>query len=216
MKPTPALPQQDSTYQQLREWISVGRFLPGQRLKIHDLAAQLGTGVMPVRSALQRLSAEGALVNVPHSGVTVPKLSAAEFDDVLQMRLLLEGEAAERGAHRIDEAGIAKLRELDYAMAEGLEAGDAAAYLSANEDFHRRLYLAAASPTLMGLIETVWLKIGPLSNRLFEVQAAQNVINHAHGEAMNALARRDSAGVRRAIEQDLFVAGQFLRPFCTA
>lgn len=77
MKPTPALPQQDSSYQRLRKWISVGRFLPGQRLKIHDLAAQLGTGVMPVRSALQRLSAEGALVNLPHSGVTVPKLSAA-------------------------------------------------------------------------------------------------------------------------------------------
>jgi uncharacterized repeat protein (TIGR04138 family) len=113
MKPTPALPQQDSTYQQLREWISVGRFLPGQRLKIHDLAAQLGTGVMPVRSALQRLSAEGALVNVPHSGVTVPKLSAAEFDDVLQMRLLLEGEAAERGAHRIDEAGLRQRRRAE-------------------------------------------------------------------------------------------------------
>jgi DNA-binding GntR family transcriptional regulator len=216
MKTPIALPQQDSTYRQLREWISVGRFLPGQRLKIHDLAKQLGAGVMPVRSALQRLAAEGALVNVPHSGVTVPKLCAAEFDDVLQMRLLLEGEAAERGAHRMDEAGIEALRALDQAMAEGLEAGDAAAYLSANEEFHRRLYLAAASPTLMSLIETVWLKIGPLSNRLFEVQAAQHVINHAHGQAMTALARRDSAGVRRAIEQDLFVAGQFLRPFCTA
>jgi len=215
MKPALAPTQQDSTYLRLRQWVTVGRFLPGERLKIHDLAHQLGTGVMPVRAALQRLAAEGALVNVPHSGMLVPRLSAAEFDDVLSMRLLLEGEAAERGAHRLDSAGVAELDVLAQRMGEALAAGDAETYLDANEAFHLRLYQAAASPTLMALIETVWLKVGPLSNRLFEAQGASAVLNDAHGDAMRALQRKDSAGVRRAIERDLFVAGQFLRPFCT-
>ena len=75
---------QDSTYARLRQWVTVGQFLPGERLKIHAIAEQLGVGVMPVRAALQRLAAEGALVNVPHSGMLVPRLSLAEFDDVLQ------------------------------------------------------------------------------------------------------------------------------------
>lgn len=215
MKAAPALTQQDSTYLRLRQWVTVGRFLPGERLKIHDIAQQLGAGVMPVRAALQRLAAEGALVNVPHSGMLVPRLSAAEFDDVLSVRLLLEGEAAERGAHRLDGAGVAELDALAKRMGEALAAGDAKTYLDANEAFHLKLYQAAASPTLMALIETVWLKVGPLSNRLFEAQAASAVLNDAHGDAMRALQRKDSAGVRRAIERDLFVAGQFLRPFCT-
>lgn len=215
MKQPPAPTQQDSTYARLRQWVTVGKFLPGERLKIHDIAAQLGVGVMPVRAALQRLAAEGALVNVPHSGMLVPRLSAAEFDDVLQMRLLLEGEAAQRGAHRLDDTGIAELAALKQRMAEGLAAGDAKAYLDANEIFHVRLYQAAASPMLMALIETVWLKVGPLSNRLFEAEGASTVLNDAHGDVMQALQRRDSAAVRRAIEKDLFVAGQFLRPFCT-
>jgi len=214
MKPSPAPTQQDSTYARLRQWVTVGNFLPGERLKIHDIAQQLGVGVTPVRAALQRLAAEGALVNVPHAGMLVPRLSAAEFDDVLQMRLLLEGEAAQRGAHRLDEAGVAELAALEQQMAAGLAAGDAKAYLDANERFHVRLYQAAASPTLMGLIETVWLKVGPLSNRLFEAEGASAVLNDAHGEVMSALRRKDSAGVRRAIEKDLFVAGQFLRSFC--
>jgi DNA-binding GntR family transcriptional regulator len=216
MKSPPATTQQDSTYQRLRQWVTVGRFLPGERLKIHDIAQQLGAGVMPVRAALQRLAAEGALVNVPHSGMLVPRLSVAEFDDVLQMRLLLEGEAAERGAHRIDAAGLAELAVLEQRMGEALATGDTTAYLDANELFHLRLYQAAASPTLMALIETVWLKVGPLSNRLFEAAGAARVLNHAHSDAMSALQQRDSAGVRRAIERDLFVAGQFLRPFCAA
>ena len=214
MKPTTAPTQQDSTYLRLRQWVTVGRFLPGERLKIHAIAQQLDSGVMPVRAALQRLAAEGALVNVPHSGMLVPRLSVAEFDDVLQMRLLLEGEAAERGAHRIDSAGVAELAALEQRMGEALATADAKAYLDANEAFHLRLYQAAASPTLMALIETVWLKVGPLSNRLFEAEGAARVLNHAHSDAMAALQQRDSAGVRRAIERDLFVAGQFLRPFC--
>jgi DNA-binding GntR family transcriptional regulator len=211
---TTAPTQQDATYARLRQWVTVGRFLPGERLKIHDLAQQLGVGVTPVRAALQRLAAEGALVNVPHAGMLVPRLSAAEFDDVLQMRLLLEGEAAQRGAHRLDEAGVAELSALEQRMDAALAMGDAKAYLDANELFHVRLYQAAASPTLMALIETVWLKVGPLSNRLFEAEGAHGVLNDAHGEVMAALQRRDSAGVRRAIEKDLFVAGQFLRTFC--
>jgi len=211
---TTAPTQQDATYARLRQWVTVGRFLPGERLKIHDIAQQLGVGVTPVRAALQRLAAEGALVNVPHAGMLVPRLSAAEFDDVLQMRLLLEGEAAQRGAHRLDDAGVAELASLEQQMAAGLAAGDAKVYLDANELFHVRLYQAAASPTLMALIETVWLKVGPLSNRLFEAEGAHAVLNDAHGEVMSALRRKDSAGVRRAIEKDLFVAGQFLRSFC--
>lgn len=212
-KPT-APPQQDTAYTLLRQWLTVGEVLPGQRLKIHDIAQRLGVGVMPVRAALQRLAAEGALVNVPHAGVMVPKLSVAEFDDVLDMRLMLEGTAAERGAHRIDAEGVAALQALDERMAQALQRGDGKDYLDANELFHVRLYQAAGSPTLMALIETVWLKVGPLSNRLFDADGASAVLNHAHDDALRALQHRDSTGVRRAIERDLFVAAQFLRPFC--
>ena len=83
--------REQQTYETLRQWVTVGRFLPGERLKLRDVAAELGTGLMPVRAALQRLSAEGALTYSPNRGVAVPRLSRAEFDDVLQTRLLLEG-----------------------------------------------------------------------------------------------------------------------------
>ena len=79
--------QQDAVYRRLRQWVTVGRFLPGERLKIRTVAAELGVGQMPVRAALQRLAAEGALVNVPNAGVAVPRLSVAEFDDLLQARM---------------------------------------------------------------------------------------------------------------------------------
>jgi DNA-binding GntR family transcriptional regulator len=206
--------REQQTYETLRHWITVGRVLPGERLKLRDVAAELEVGLMPVRAALQRLAAEGALTYSPNRGVAVPRLSPAEFDDVLQTRLLLEGEAAERGALRLSAADREQLRDDARRMERALRKGDAKAYLAINEDFHVRLYRAAGSPLLMTLIETVWLRIGPLSNQLFEDAAAPAVLNDAHDDLMRALDAGDSAAARRAIERDLFVAGQFLRRRC--
>ncbi len=208
--------QQDTVYQTLRQWITVGRFLPGERLKIRNVAADLGVGQMPVRAALQRLAAEGALVNVPNAGVTLPVLSAPEFDDLLQTRMLLEGEAAERGSLRLDATHIASLHTLCARMDAALKKGDGTDYLAANEDFHVLLYRAAGSPLLFELIDKLWLKAGPISNQLFDTPEASACLNDAHSDVMRALERRDSAAVRRAIERDIFVAGQFLRRKATA
>jgi DNA-binding GntR family transcriptional regulator len=142
--PAPTTTQQDDVYATLRQWVTVGRYLPGERLKIRDVAAALQVGEMPVRAALQRLAAQGALVNVPNAGVTVPRLTLPEFDDLLQARLLLEGEAAERGAARLDAAGVKAMTGLCRRMGK-------------------------------------------------------------------SLARRDIAGVRRAVKKKIFVAWQFLR-----
>ena len=171
--------------------------------------------MMPVRAALLRLAAEGALTHSANLGVSVPALSKAEFDDVLQNSLLLEGEAAERGALRMGAAERLAFHALSATMAHALQQHDAKAYLDANEAVHFRLYRAAGSPLLMGLIETVWLKVGPLSNQLFDDNPDSGVLNDAHSDMLQALDRGDAAGVRRAIERDLFVAGQFLRSRCT-
>lgn len=203
--------QQDEVYARLRQWVTVGRFLPGQRLKIRDVAAELAVGHMPVRAALQRLAAEGALINVPNAGVAVPRMAVAELEDLLQMRMLLEGEAAERGAAMLDGPQRVAMRRLCKQMSAALTGGDFVAYLAFNEDFHVMLYRAAGSPLLYRLIDTLWLKAGPVSNQLFDAPEAAAVLNDAHEALIKALARGDSAGVRRAVEKDIFVAGQFLR-----
>lgn len=214
MKKSASPTLQDGTYLTLRQWLSVGRFLPGERLKIKQLAESLDVGVMPVRAALQRLAAEGALTNIPNCGVTVPQLSRMEFDDVLQNRLLLEGEAAERGAQRLSAAEREELIRLCGTMREAIRDNDLKRYLADNEDFHLILYRAAGSPMLLQLIETVWLRIGPLSNRIHDDPYVWASMNDAHGDILAALERRDAPAVRRGIERDLFVAGQYLKTLC--
>jgi len=214
MKTSESASVQEATYQQLRHWLTLGRVLPGQRLKIHDLANTLQVGAMPVRAALARLVGEGALKNTPNAGVMVPRLSRAEFDDVLATRLLLEGEAAERGARALTPEQRQSAEQLVHDMGRAVAEQRRSDYLDANEAFHLLLYRAAASPLLLELIDTVWMRIGPLSNRLDEDAHVWSSMNDAHEEVLRALRRDDSAGVRRAIEKDLFCAGQYLRSLC--
>jgi DNA-binding GntR family transcriptional regulator len=170
---------------------------------------------MPVRAALQRLAAEGALLDIPNCGMVVPKLNRAQFDDILQTRLLLEGQAAEQGTYRMNDADKINMAGLSEQMARAIAAQNAKDYLEANEEFHVTLYRASGSPLLMELIESVWLKVGPISNQLFEDARFALKLNDAHEDVMAALQRRDGAAVRRAIEQDMFYAGRYLKQLCT-
>lgn len=214
MKTDQALSLQDAVYDQLRHGLMLGRWLPGERLKIQQLAAEFGVSPMPVRAALQRLAAEKALENIPNCGVQVPRLSVARFDDILQNRILLEGQAAWLGAQKLDAAGRQQLARLCEEMDAAVARRDVKAYLDANEAFHLALYQAADSPLLLQLIEHVWLYVGPISNQLIHDEQGWPQMNDAHRELISALLQGDADGVRAAIAQDLTTAGEALRKLC--
>src|SRR5262245_66029652 len=73
----------------------------GPRLKVRDLAAQVGTSVLPVREAIRRLEQAGLAEREPHKGAVVKGLTLAELVHVYGVRRLLEGEAARLGSERI-------------------------------------------------------------------------------------------------------------------
>src|SRR5262249_24557492 len=65
----------DHVYQELRRLVMLGRFQPGQKIKIRTLATALGTSLTPVREALRRLVAEGAFVGEPNRSVRMPVMT---------------------------------------------------------------------------------------------------------------------------------------------
>lgn len=105
MKATSATPEKrtlaDEAYTELKSRIMRSELIPGAKLSIDGLAKQLAFSQTPIREALARLESEGLLARRPLSGYTVePLLSAAEFDDLFEIRLMLEPRAARRAAER--------------------------------------------------------------------------------------------------------------------
>lgn len=201
---------QDQLYQQLRDALLAGRFRPGERLKIRDLAAAWGTSPMPVRAALQRLVAEGALESEPQRSVRVPAMTRERFQQLFEVRLSLEGLAVELAASRIGAAEMEQLHGCILRMETALEQRDVQAYLADNSQFHLCLYRACANPILLRMIESLWLQVGPFFNRLFTEADLSLRLNDFHEQAFKALQAGDGKAARAAMEQDMSFFGQFL------
>lgn len=201
---------QDQLYQRIREGLLAGRFQPGERLKIRDLAAEWGTSPMPVRAALQRLVAEGALEGEPQRSVRVPPMTRERYQNIFQVRLGLEGLAVELATPRLTPADLAELRDCVARMDQAIEQRQVQAYLNANSQFHLHLYNACGNPVLLRSIESLWLQVGPFFNQLFTGADLSLRLNDFHEEAFTAIEAGDAKAARQAMEQDLSYFARFL------
>ena len=95
----------DVVFRTIRDGIISGRFAPGQRLVIRDLAEQIPYSRSTFREAFRRLAAERLVSLVPNRGVAVQRLTPPEMADLFEIRALLEGQAARRAAERIGDGG---------------------------------------------------------------------------------------------------------------
>jgi DNA-binding GntR family transcriptional regulator len=191
-----------SVYAELRKRIVTGHISPDHELSTRGLAGELGVSQTPVRDALSRLSAEGAVSIRSKRRVRVPEMTRERFDDLLRCRLLLEPEAAALAVPFLTTAEIAKLREIDAALATAIKSGDAATYMQANYDFHFVLYRAQPQKTLTQLIETLWLQFGPYMRVLYD-RVPNTDLNDRHQTALTAIEARDATALRAAITLDI-------------
>jgi len=93
----------DHVYESLRGMIVQGRLEPGSKLNQVDIAMELDVSERTAREALMQLISEGLLVREPFTEVRVTELSADEIEEILRMRILLEGWAIELAASRISQ-----------------------------------------------------------------------------------------------------------------
>jgi DNA-binding GntR family transcriptional regulator len=175
---------------------------PGHELSTRSIAAELGVSQTPVRDALSRLSAEGAVTIRSKRRVRVPAMTAERFEDLLRCRMLLEPEAAALALPNLDASHLRQLREIDAKLDAAILSGDADAYMQANHAFHFTLYRAQSRRTLLQLIETLWLQFGPFM-RLVYGRVSNAPLNDNHQAAMAAIKAGNADALRAAIAADI-------------
>jgi len=197
-------------YQQLREAIMSGRFAPGQPLSLRSVADAVGSSTMPVRGALMKLQAEGALVEGPGRALMVPPMSLEGLEELRDVRIALEGCVVERAAARLTDASFAEIERIYQAMQKRVDANDVPGYLRCNFAFHTAIYAQGAGDITLATIQNMWMRIGPFLN-LFALDVTHMQRSMvAHRIIVEALARRDGAAAREGIAQDIGDAAQGL------
>lgn len=199
-------PVERQVYRSIRHGLMSGLVAPGAVLSGRSLATQLGVSAQPVRDALKRLEADGILESRPQSGFFLRSLTAAEYREITEIRQRLEGLAARRAAEVIEPRTIARLRKLNAAMAKMPKPPQ---YLEQNFLFHFTIYETARLPSLLTIIENLWMRIGPaLHHHPNEFNCTETM--QKHEAIIDALERHDPDAAEAAVAYDLASAAEVI------
>ncbi|RFC65770.1 GntR family transcriptional regulator [Mesorhizobium denitrificans] len=204
---------QDQVYITLRNALIRGHFEPGAQLTIRALASALGTSMVPVRDALQRLVAERSLELLGNRSACVPELNRAAFDELVRIRLMLEGEAMRLIPMPLRPQQLDQLELANRKFELAVDRGDAEAITDANMEFHFMLYRLASGGLLHGIIETLWVRAGPMLRMPFKINSYDPIVFRRgverHGELLSALRTQDRDAAQQALLRDIADTAQW-------
>lgn len=194
-------------YRSLRDKLMSGRFQPGERIKIRELAVQLGVSETPVREALLLLTNDGAIEMKTGYYFLTRHLSLAEYMEIRRLRLILEPIAATEALPHVDASFIAGMRRIHAELIRAEQDKDYPQALQSNFDFHFSLYRRSGMPQLTEILERLWIQAGPLLTYLYPYGHPTYKSDHQHTKVIDALAAGDADALRTAVEQDLIEGG---------
>ncbi len=196
-----------SVYASLRQALITGQLKPNDRLRIRELAAQVGTSVTPVRDAVLQLAREHALEMRTPKDIRVPTLSQAQYLEIRTLRLELEAIGAQRAAQLINQAELHQLTVNIRSTVRAIAEDDLNAVLRLNSEFHLLVARSAQMPLLSSFVDRLWMRTGPHIALAFAASARHMAVEHHQG-VLAALQRRDGEAAAAAIRQDIMAGHQ--------
>jgi DNA-binding GntR family transcriptional regulator len=190
------------------------KIAPGSRISVDGLVKELGVSQTPIRSALVRLEAEGLVVRTHLVGFSAaPMPSRGHFEQIYEMRLLLEPAAAAKAARLLTPTDGAALGEMHAAMA-ALSSGDArlgyGKFATWDAAFHARIATGGGShliaETLAGLHTHMHL-----FRLLFHSRVTEEAIQE-HAELIKSLSAGDPEAAYVAMERHILLSQKRMAP----
>lgn len=189
---------------ELRKALIDGVFVPGQLIKIRDVARSLNVSPTPAREALTILIAEGVLLTADtNKSAMVPALTAESLREITEMRVKLECLAAATALPNLTDDDIKALSESHEEVMRATDADNMASILHNNAVFHYALYSKSEMPLLIKMIETVWLRSGAYLRTAYPAYGRQRKGLDNHTRIIGALKRRDEGALMQALEHDI-------------
>jgi DNA-binding GntR family transcriptional regulator len=173
----------------LREAIISGAVAGGSQLRQSNLAADFGVSVIPVREALQQLTAEGFVILQRNRGALVAEVSIDETAELFDVRVALEGVLMEAALPRLTAADLEKAAE--YQRAFDAET-DINQWGRLNWRFHEALYLPAERPRTLAIVANINRHIDRLLRLQMSLVDGKRKSRREHGAILTACRRGDA------------------------
>ena len=168
-------------YRFVRERIDDGRYVPGYRLVLAQIASELDVSVVPVREAIRRLEAEGLVTFERNVGAQVALQKEAEYQHTMETLALVEGFATGLSARTIGPDQLRRAREVNERMRRTLDDFDPHRFTELNREFHSILFESCPNPHVLELVQRGWNRMRALRDSSFSFvpgRARESVEEH--------------------------------------
>lgn len=186
----------DEVYEQLKGDVGQFKLVPGDRFTENEISERLGVSRTPVRQALFRLLQEGYVEVLFRSGWRVLPFDFDKFEQLYDLRMVLETTAAHRlsedGLHRGGAVNRALLDELAaiWLIPSAQRSSDTLQVSQWDEAFHCALMTAAGNAEMARVHRDVTDRIRIIRRLDFTKQARIDATYDEHAKILKAIQRK--------------------------
>ena len=182
----------DEVYAQLKRDIAEFNLVPGDRFTENELSERLGVSRTPVRQALFKLQQEGFVEVLFRSGWRVLPFDFDQFEQLYDLRMVLETTAAQRicsDAERVDRELLEQLVAI-WLVPAAERSADMLQVSQWDEEFHCKLVAAAGNAEMARVHRDVTDRIRIIRRLDFTKQARIDATYEEHAKILKAIQRK--------------------------
>ena len=194
MKPHESLSEQ--AYRAIKDDIVSGVHATGERLSLDRLAEEYQVSKTPIRDALNALQHEGLVEVVPRVGYFVSQMSLEDIQDIFDLRVIIEGAAAELAAQHITEKELRDLQSVHGNYTPG-DVDSYRQYLQQCREFHCKVADATRNRRLADVVERVLDQLQRLISLRLDLRPSSARMVEEHRQLIAALRERDGGLARK-------------------
>ena len=188
----------DQAHAQIKQLIFDFALMPGDRCSESELAQRLQVSRTPLRQALQQLEREGFLQVIPRIGWQVAPLDFDVFDELYDLRVLIECHAAHGLANAAERPALQALADVWLAPPpERLQ--DSAEVGRLDERFHSLLVQGSGNREMARVHREITERIRIIRRLDFTKPARIEATYDEHARILRAITRRRGDEAQRLL-----------------
>jgi DNA-binding GntR family transcriptional regulator len=192
----------EEAYEAIFAQLMALKLAPGSRITVDNLARELNVSQTPIREALGRLEGEGLVIKTHLIGYSAaPQITRRRFDELYDLRLLLEPEAARRAARAMTPERLAVLRGLAGVMSRrpgGDERVRYSAFARQDSLFHDRILEFAGNELIRETLAHQHTHFH-IFRLMFHSRVTEEALDE-HEALLDAFAAGDGKAAKRAMQ----------------
>ena len=191
-------------FEKLEQSIIKGDIAAGTIISETELSKEYGVSRTPIREALSMLEQEG-LVDSKHGKIKVLGISRQDLHDLLEIRVLLEGNACAAVADNITDEGIEKLRDVYNLQEFYVSKGDTENISKMDTQFHQVLF-KYCSRTYSRFLAEVHKKLHRYRAVAVDEKSKAEQSIFEHKSILEAVESRDAEKIRECVTNHVMSA----------